>query len=145
MKFVADHMLGRLAGWLRLLGFDVLYPKNLRDDELIKIANEQNRILLTRDRKITGKNVFLVRSVFIDRQLEQTVKELKLKIEDEFSRCSICNTEIVEVPKEQVKDIVPERVYKEQALLWKCPNCNRVYWQGSHWKKISKKIEELRI
>lgn len=144
MKFVADHMLGRLANWLRLLGFDVLYPRNLEDEELIKIANEQNRILLTRDRKLAGNNVFVVRSLFIDKQLEQIVKELELKIENELSRCSVCNAEIVEESKARVKGLVPERIYKEQEQFWKCTNCNRIYWHGSHWKKIMKKIEELK-
>ncbi|MEW6070124.1 MAG: Mut7-C RNAse domain-containing protein [Candidatus Thermoplasmatota archaeon] len=144
MKFVADHMVGRLAGWLRLLGFDVLYPRNLDDTELIKIAKEEGRILLTRDRKLAGENIFVVRSLFIDKQLEQVVKELKLKIENELSRCSVCNTEIIKEAKEKVKSFVPERIYKEHELFWKCPKCNRIYWQGSHWKKIMKKIEELR-
>jgi hypothetical protein len=145
MRFIADHMLGRLATWLRLLGFDVLYMKNRSNDELLKIAERDSRILLTRDKKLGSKaNVLIVKSIFLDSQLEQVVKDLELKIVNPFSRCSVCNSEIVEVKdKNTIESLVPRRIYKEHKQFWFCNSCNKVYWQGSHWAKIMDKVKWL--
>ena len=141
MKFVADTMLGRLARWLRLLGFDVLYP-NLDDKELIKFADE--RIILTRDKELgEKKNVFLIKSVDVDEQLKQVINELKPEIQNPLSRCSVCNQILIEVDKNSVKNLVPERIYKSHDIFWRCPDCNKIYWKGSHYDKIVRKIKEL--
>jgi uncharacterized protein with PIN domain len=141
MKFVADTMLGRLARWLRLLGFDVLYP-NLDDKELLKFADE--RIILTRDKELGEKeNVFLIKSVDVNEQMKQVINELRVEINTPLSRCSVCNQVLVEEDKKSVKNLVPERIYKSNDMFWRCPGCNRIYWKGSHYDKIMKKIEEL--
>ncbi len=145
MKFVADHMLGSLATWLRFLGFDVLYPEELDDAKLVKIASENGRILLTRDKSLGSKqNVFIIKSVFLDKQLEQVVNDLNLEISAPLSRCAVCNARITEEKKDNVKNLVPERVYKDHNEFWKCLGCGKIYWHGSHWKKIIKKIESLK-
>jgi len=142
MRFVADTMLGRLARWLRLLGFDVLYPKDLDDKELLKFADE--RIVLTRDKELGKKeNVFLIKSVNIDEQLKQVINELKLEIKAPLSRCSVCNHLLVESDKKSVENLVPERVYNNHNTFWRCPDCNRVYWKGSHYDKIMKNVNSL--
>lgn len=142
MKFVADTMLGRLARWMRLLGFDVLYPETVDDKELLKFADE--RIILTRDKELGKKeNVFLIKSVGIDEQLKQVMNELKLEIKAPLSRCSVCNQILVEADKKSVKNLVPERIYTNHDTFWRCPDCERIYWKGSHYDKIMKNVNSL--
>jgi len=143
MKFVADIMLGRLARWMRLLGFDVLYPDTSDDKELLKFADE--RIILTRDKELGKKeNVFLIKSVKIDEQLNQVINELNLKISRPLSRCSVCNQILAEVEKSSVKALVPERIYNNHDTFWRCPDCNRIYWKGSHYDKIMDTVSRLK-
>lgn len=139
MKFVADNMLGRLARWLRLMGFDVIYQKNITDKELVKLG--MNRIILTRDKEL-GKydNVVVIESIDIEQQIRDVIKKLNLKIENEMSRCSVCNTVIERIEKVYVKDKVPENIYCSHDEFWICNGCNRIYWQGSHYRKIMEKI-----
>lgn len=142
MKFVADTMLGRLARWLRLLGFDVLYPETENDKELLKFADE--RIILTRDKELGKKeNVFLIKSVRIDEQMKQVMNELKLEIKAPLSRCSVCNQVLVEADKKSVENLVPERIYTNHNTFWRCPDCDRIYWKGSHYDKIMKNVNSL--
>jgi uncharacterized protein len=152
MKFLADRMLGKLAKWLRFLGYDTLYPSIEDDDELIKICRAENRILLTRDRNLVlSKNkiqdlpgVCYVESDNPDLQLIQVVNDLDLKAGDKIlSRCSDCNQEIVQVNKEQVKGNVPDGVYNRQDTFWYCETCDKYYWHGSHYDKILAKLESL--
>ena len=143
MKFVADIMLGRLARWMRLLGFDVLYPDTSDDKELLKFAGE--RIILTRDKDLgKKKNVLLIKSVKIDEQLNQVINELNLKISRPLSRCSVCNQILAEVEKSSVKALVPERIYNNHDTFWRCPDCNRIYWKGSHYDKIMDTVSRLK-
>ena len=140
MKFAADTMLGRLARWMRLLGFDVLYPETADDKELLKFAGE--RIILTRDKDLgKKKNVLLIKSVSVDEQLKQVMNELNLKISNPLSRCSVCNQTLVEANKKSVENLVPERIYTNHNTFWRCPDCNRIYWKGSHYDKIIRKVE----
>jgi len=143
MKFVADIMLGRLARWMRLLGFDVLYPDTSDDKELLNFADE--RIILTRDKDLgKKKNVLLIKSVKIDEQLNQVINELNLKISRPLSRCSVCNQILAEVEKSSVKALVPERIYNNHDTFWRCPDCNRIYWKGSHYDKIMDTVSRLK-
>ena len=136
-------MLGRLARWMRLLGFDVLYPDTSDDKELLKFADE--RIILTRDKELGKKeNVFLIKSVKIDEQLNQVINELNLKISRPLSRCSVCNQILAEVEKSSVKALVPERIYNNHDTFWRCPDCNRIYWKGSHYDKIMDTVSRLK-
>jgi len=143
MKFVADIMLGRLARWMRLLGFDVLYPDTSDDKELLKFADE--RIILTRDKELGKKeNVFLIKSVKIDEQLNQVINELNLKISRPLSRCSVCNKILIEEEKKSVRNLVPERIYSSHNIFWRCPGCERIYWKGSHYDKIMDTVSRLK-
>ena len=143
MKFLADHMLGRLARWLRMFGYDTLYPEALPDKELVKIAQIENRILMTRDKTLANSKyvkTILIKSVNINDQLEQIVNDADLKIENPFSRCTVCNSLIQKVEKETVRDYVPPKVYDYCDEFWRCLDCSKVYWKGSHWEKICKEI-----
>ena len=134
MKFIADNMLGRLARWLRLLGFDVLYPGVISDNELLKMSGD--RIILTRDKNLRNKkNVIIIETTEIDKQIKDVIKKLDLKITDELTRCSVCNTILEEIAQSFVKDKVPENVYKTHENFWYCNRCERIYWGGSHYKK----------
>ncbi|MCS6818148.1 MAG: Mut7-C RNAse domain-containing protein [Blastocatellia bacterium] len=147
MKFVVDVMLGRLARWLRLLGFDVVYQPNAQDEQLIALAEAEERTLLTkdarllRDRRVNG---YLVKSTRWEDQLREVVAEFHLSaLIRAFTRCPECNTRLVEVDRESVRSRVPAKVYEQQQEFYRCPNCARLYWAGTHVERMSRKIEEL--
>lgn len=147
MRFAADHMLGSLARWLRFLGFDTAYPDVLIDRELAEMARKENRILLTRDKELASArdiSALYIKSTEIDEQLDQVISEYNLVIENELSRCSLCNTILVPVDKENVRDRVPEKVYEFQNEFWECRQCKKYYWPGTHYKNIKKKLEKLK-
>ncbi len=147
MRFIADHMLGSLARWLRFLGFDTAYPDVLSDKELAQLAEKEDRILLTRDKELArtkGVSALLINSTDIDEQLSQVMAAYDLEIEDELSRCSLCNTNLIPIKKELVKDKVPERVFEIQNEFWECRQCKKYYWAGTHYKNIKIKLKELK-
>lgn len=126
-------MLGRLARWLRLLGYDTIYDITFDDEVLIEIAKNENRVLLTRDedlfKKAAKENVksFLIRST----DLIEAILELNLSIDESLigSRCTMCNALLISGPS---------------TNTWKCPNCGKLYWHGSHWKDINKRIKLMK-
>lgn len=139
-------MLGSLARWLRLFGFDVAYAGPLSDGELREQAESENRLLLTRDKELSNDkrvNAFYVESDVLDEQLRAVMRKFSLEIQNPMSRCSLCNSMIVKVSKSEVKGKVPEGVYEIQDEFWKCPSCGKLYWKGTHWDKILQKIKEL--
>ena len=153
MKFLADNMLGKLAKWLRFLGYDTLYPTVKTDDELIEICQREQRILLTRDKELVKSHqklkgipaVYYIESDELDLQLEQLIQTLNLEFGDAIlSRCAECNAHITEISKAQAKGQVPTGVYERQTKFWHCPSCDKYYWQGSHFDKIQAKIASLK-
>lgn len=147
MRFLADHMLGSLAKWLRFFGFDTVYPKVLPDKELITLAKREERIVLTRDKdlaNVKGIEALYIKSTNLEEQLIEVLTRFNLKITNEFSRCSLCNSILIEVEKGQVKGKVPEKVYNWQDEYWECPKCQKYYWQGTHFKGIKEKLERLK-
>jgi uncharacterized protein with PIN domain len=146
MRFLADHMLGTLAKWLRLLGFDTLYPTVLDDDELIRISSEKARIILTRDKNLASRsNALYIESDQLDEQVKQVFRSFNLKVDDALSRCSLCNESIMEVEKWSVSSDVPEAIFFYHDEFWKCTKCNKIYWKGSHWKEIMGKVGALHL
>jgi uncharacterized protein with PIN domain len=150
MKFIADSMLGRLARWLRILGFDTLYFKDISDKEILRIARQQGRLILTRDTHFRNfKNftdVILLNSNDTRGQLLEVIKALDIDIRSpQFTvhspRCTKCNgmlTEVVE--KKEVSGLVPEYVYIRYGRFLRCEDCGNIYWEGSHIKKFRKKV-----
>jgi uncharacterized protein with PIN domain len=139
-------MLGTLAKWLRLLGFDVIYPGPVDDKEIKEIAAKEGRMVLTRDKElaITRKaQALYVKSDVLEEQLKFVMSELDLKVTDPMSRCSVCNSDVNKVDKSSVEGKVPAGVFHRQEDFWFCSECDKYYWQGSHWDKIAKTIEEL--
>lgn len=163
MKFMADSMLGRLARWLRLLGYDTLYYPRIEDPQLLKIARDEDRILLTKDtrlvrrrgmRKYAGGNTyaeadktrityFLLSENNPFEQLKTVISNLKLKDFSLMSRCAVCNALIAGIPKENIKDLVPEYVYQTSGDFKQCEGCKKLYWEGTHPEKFRKKLSEI--
>ncbi|MFN3740132.1 MAG: Mut7-C RNAse domain-containing protein [Thermodesulfovibrionales bacterium] len=137
--FIADAMLGRLARWLRILGYDTLYNKDITDSELIRIARQEDRIILTRDRGITGKKTIrgyiLITSDYIADQLREVFQALSMRgipRPEPFTRCPVCNSQLQRLTKKEVSGLVPDHVYLNHSEFSGCPSCGRIYWRGSH-------------
>ena len=144
-RYLCDHMLGTLARWLRLLGYDTAYPQALDDNELLELAESEGRVLLTRDRELamrSGPGGLYVVSVELDTQIIQVLTELRPEARDPMSRCSVCNGTLIETSREAARSAVPEGVWERQERFWRCPSCNRHYWRGTHWERMRPKIEE---
>lgn len=145
MKFIADAMLGRLARWLRLLGFDTLYSPDIDDRTLLKIALQEKRHILTRDSHFRRKDIedcLLIKSDSVQEQLEQVVMELDLG-PGPAMRCPNCNGALEAVDrKEDVRDSVPEHVYMNFNRFHRCIMCSNVYWEGSHYGNFMEVIRK---
>ena len=147
-RFIADEMLGRLAKWLRAIGYDTVYHTGGGDSALVQQALEEDRIILTRDshlvkRKLARKS-FLVRGDQPREQLKQVVKELGLDVESGlFTRCLVCNRELVSVGKEDVRGRIPIYTYLTQSRFYKCPGCGRIYWPGTHKDSMLEVISSI--
>lgn len=148
MKFIADAMLGRLAKWLRLLGFDVLYYPVIEDREVIRISREQDRTILTRDTRMLKcrgtRDAVFIRSDHISEQLLEVKDMLAMHDSDRGERCIACNGNLHKVSdRSEVQDLVPDYVYHSFESFMRCNVCAKVYWEGSHFKKIRERISEI--
>jgi len=146
--FLADVMLGRLARWLRLLGFDTLYYNDISDNRLLRIAKEQGRFILTRDTrlvKIKGiKDYLLIKANDSFSQLLEVIDILKLTRFNLLSRCVKCNGMLTRIlDKNEIKDSVPEFVFLHFNLFLRCSDCGKVYWDGTHPRKFREKLSEV--
>lgn len=151
--FIVDQMLGELARWLRLLGYDTHYSKELTDDDLISHSKGENRTLLTSDqelyRKATkrGAHSLLLRPDALEKRLATLTKtcKLELKLDPTNSRCPICNGEIREdTDIDELRKKVPLGVLDKNKKFWTCINCGKAYWIGGHWKNIIRTINEVK-
>jgi Ala-tRNA(Pro) deacylase len=147
-RFVVDRMLGRLARWLRAMGYDTAYPGRVEDGWLLELAVAENRILVTRDvhlASLAGHRGCLIRSERVDGQLAETVEACALvpSQRDWLSRCLSCNATLERRSKESVREQVPERIFRIQTEFMACPSCRRVYWWGSHADRILARLEGL--
>ena len=146
--FLADVMLGRLARWLRLLGFDTLYYNDISDNRLLRIAKEQGRFILTRDTrfvKIKGiTDYLLIKANDSFSQLREVIDTLKLTRFKLLSRCVTCNGMLTRIlDKNEIKDSVPEFVFLHFNLFLRCSDCGKVYWDGTHPRKFREKLSEV--
>ncbi|MBO8174362.1 MAG: Mut7-C RNAse domain-containing protein [Thermococcus sp.] len=148
-KLIADMMLGRLARWLRLYGYDTVY--GVKDDnKIIEIAEKEGRIILTRDEELAkrAKNVILIKSNKFEEQIKQLM-ELGFTFNELFpenARCPKCNGLIKEISKEKIKDKVPPGVYGKYNEFYICTECGQVYWPGRQWEemvKIDKRLKNI--
>jgi uncharacterized protein with PIN domain len=146
MKFVADAMLGTLAKWLRILGYDTHFDPNLDDHQLVRLARAESRILLTRDRQLSqrrGMRVLFVTSEHLDAQLSQVLAELNLEPDRSFSRCPVCNELLMEMDRATARSRVPAYVARTHQTFRSCPVCQRIYWRGTHWQQMGDQLVQI--
>jgi uncharacterized protein with PIN domain len=141
-------MLGRLARWLRFLGFDTLYYSDISDSRLIRLAREQNRLILTRDTRLVkakaARDHLLINANDPYRQLIEVIDSLDLKEFKPFGRCVTCNGQLTEIAdKTEVKDAVPEFVFLNFNVFLRCDNCGKIYWEGTHPQKFREKLGSI--
>jgi len=152
LKFIADSMLGKTTRWLRMMGYDVEYHNNLDDDDLISISVREDRILLTRDIALYRRALSRGASAFYVKGQNEVEKlaeigehfNLDLTINVENSRCPKCNSRIFPISKSKVRCRVPPATLRVYNEFWECPSCGQIYWQGSHWKRITRTLLEAR-
>ena len=147
MKFICDDNLGRLAAYLRILGFDTLFYEKIDDAALLRLAAGENRCLLTRDNKLAAKShpygVLFLKDDNPLNQLSMVIKDLYLIIKTDllFARCSKCNSLSRSVDKKTLSDSVFPFILKSQSAIYRCPVCGRYYWKGSHYKSLLRKLK----
>ena len=149
LKFVVEHNVGKLAKWLRIMGYDARFFDGSDDSHLIAIALAKNRVILTRDTQIMRRRLVtsgqlkavLIQSDEPEKQIQQVIGTLNLDCQfHPFSICLECNQPLVERSKEQVKGLVPPQVFQTQSQYMECPACHRIYWRGTHWQAMTKKL-----
>ena len=150
MKLLCDQMLGSLAKWLRILGFDTFYANaEISDDELLDIAKNENRTIISRDKELIlrGKkenlNVIKIKNTDLDEQLNKILEYIKINEKLVLSRCSLCNTILDTIEKSKVEGKVPRKVFDNNDDFWFCNKCKKFYWTGSHYNKILDKINNI--
>ncbi len=152
MRFLVDGMLGGLARWLRILGQEVRYDSSAKDNDLLRVADEENMVLLTRDQELYRRAVArritsaLVLGETEEERLAQMANTFGLPLDADMAetKCPECGSDIKETPKNDLVDEVPPSSLKLYNQFWKCTdlNCGKVYWVGSHWKQIRHTLEE---
>lgn len=147
MKFICDSMVGRLAKWLRILGFDCLYCREGEKAELLRLTLREERIILTRDKSFVKghpERSFLIKSESLETQLVEIMKRFRLQAKSSpFSRCSVCNDLLLPRTKSDVKGKVPFFVYQNHDRFAYCRICDKYYWEGTHHKAMQDKIARL--
>jgi len=148
LQFAVDRMLGRLAVWLRLLGYDATCAPQRTGRALARHARHEGRVILTRDRRLL-RELNLPPTLFIDSndfraQLRQVISTYTLQpLPRIFTRCSRCNEAVVAIDKEQVRDQVPTYVFSTQDHFVHCPRCRRIYWPATHAERVREELQRL--
>ncbi len=151
LRFVVDVNVGRLAKWLRVMGYDTLFPKENGDNQLVRIALMENRVLVTRDAEIARRRaarlgqmtVALIEKDDLRSQLRQLVRDLELDLSGGFSRCVRCNEPLRPIAKQDVVDRLPPYVVLTQPKFFECQECRRVYWPGTHWTNMMSELSQV--
>ena len=148
MKFAVDGTVGKLAQWLRLLGYDTV-DSPLSPQELAHALANENRILFTRNthlsKKVKSLEIICITSNDPKDQVREVVKALRLQPDEKyfFTRCKLCNTILIRVPMEAVVDQVPDHVLIRYERFSQCYTCGRVYWPGTHYERMQKTLHML--
>jgi len=149
VRFICDDNLGKLARYLRVLGFDTCFDETIADNTLLRIAASEERCLLTRDHKLSSKSVphgiLILENDDPLNQLSIVIQKLNLKIDPEllFNRCSRCNGLCHIVDKRTISEEVFPFILKTQEIIKQCPSCKRFYWKGSHYKALLRKLKSV--
>lgn len=147
-KFITDAHLGKLARYLRLLGFDTLFFNDIGDHQLVKISIDEKRTLLTRDRALLMHRAIThgcyVHAIEPRMQMVEVVERLDLSGQiAPFSRCMVCNGNIVSEAKHHIEEMLPEQVARRHDEFWRCSDCRKVYWKGSHYHQLLESIATI--
>lgn len=147
-SFICDSMLGRLGRWLRVLGYDTVFRREISDsDILLLLKSECQRILLTRDKRLHEKTIRIpLKSILITdddivKQLAYVGKALKLnlKVDPDNSRCSFCNTPLTRIIEPSgFRGLIPPSLRGTRRNFWYCSNCNKIFWKGRMWPNITR-------
>ena len=148
-RFVLDGHLGRLAAYLRMLGFDCWYRRVVEDEELAMISASEGRILLTRDVGLLKRRQiqrgYCLRSDQPHLQLREVVRRYALADRiHAFQRCMECNGQLRSVPKNEVADLLPPHTRATKDVFSRCDDCGKIYWRGSHYERMTGWIRDLR-
>jgi uncharacterized protein len=149
MKFIADRMLGKLAKQLRMLGYDTLYYRGEDVYPLVRLARQQGRVILTRSTKLLPKKpedlIFRITEDDPFLQLKELVRNGNIELDEDeiFSRCLLCNAPLDPASREEVEGKVPDFIFHQQKEFFRCPQCQRIYWPGSHLEHMQRRMEEL--
>jgi len=142
-KFLVDRMLGQTAKWLRLLGIDAKYAPEGDDEKLVDIAEEEDRVIITRDKELgREENAILVEKEPPESIIKEVLEEYDVEIKP-LTRCSKCNGVVEKVDKKVVEGEIPENVFELNEDFWYCEGCDQYYWKGSHWEKIMEQIDDM--
>ncbi len=146
VRFVLDTHLGRLAAYLRMLGFDTLYHNHYQDEELAHLAHDERRVLLTRDRGLLKRSIvthgYCVRETNPRKQLVEVVLHFDLfRLIEPFRRCTRCNGLLAVVSKEEIIDLLPPATARYFDDFRRCQQCGRIYWKGSHYARMVRLVE----
>jgi uncharacterized protein with PIN domain len=150
MKFIADRMLGKLAKGLRMLGYDTVYYRGEGTYPLIKMAREEGRIILTQNSKLIPKKPEdRIHRIMEDKpslQLKELIQTKVISLNEKtlFSRCLLCNILLNGITREEAEGKVPDFIFFQQKKFFRCPQCLKIYWQGSHQENMKRKLDELR-
>jgi uncharacterized protein len=151
LRFIVDNNVGKLAVWLRALGYDALFINPIHDDDLVRIARDENRVILTKDTGVMQRRVVnsgQVRALFIEgsdwtRQLEQVVRDLHLRPGAAFTRCISCNSLLSPAARDDAIAHVPPKIIAMHKFFWYCCNCRSFFWQGSHWQRMTDVLKRV--
>lgn len=150
--FIVDVMLGKLARWLRVLGYDTAYERNIDDPALVDRVLHEQRWLLTRDRYLVQRKAIrgrctLIHSDFVSDQLRQLQAELEIRLaidEERGCRCVECNHILESISPSQAGPRVPPVVVQYYTHFTRCPNCGQLFWAGTHWRHVQQRLNLLR-
>lgn len=144
--------MGKLVRWLRMMGYDSLFFDGDNDGQMVRQALAEDRIIVTRDSGMMQRRVIssgrlravLIESEVPERQMRQLMTAFDLKEESRpFTLCLECNQALISRSREEVAGRVPPYVFKTQTQYMECPGCHRIYWRGTHWQAMVRKLEKL--
>ncbi len=147
-RFVVDSMLGRLARWLRAMGYDTVYVRHVRDGDLLALARSEGRILLTRDarlaRSVGEGEAYLVRAERLEAQLDEVVAACGLEPGPGLlSRCLECNHLLTSLRPDALHGRIPPHILASHREFSGCPACGRIYWEGSHAQRMRDRLRRF--
>lgn len=146
-RFAADVMLGKLARWLRALGYDAAWEPAVEDAELVRRGLEEGRLILTRDRRLAADwwvdSIVLVRADDPLEQLREVAAAVPLTRARIFTRCTHCNRALESAPDDEVRARVSPAIRERHADFSRCPACRRVYWKGGHVERMERALDGI--